>query len=682
MGNTLISAIDVASSSLRGETLRAVDYLRVSTEEQKKGYGIAYTGKRTANHIRKKGWEYVRTYSDEGYSGSLDHTQRPDLKTLMADAEQVPRPFDVVVVQEERSIGRRDRAFWPWVWKLEDLGIFVAIVRGDYDNTTEAGRSRMRKEADRAEDERITLRDRTQGGRQEKAELGGHDGGVAPYGYRIENQGKRGESRLVLDTGEKYEGYPTLHRAWKHIVREGKTPSEVETLFNSESIPGPTLDYWPRGSLRHVLTSRAIQESKRIFRDPRGGKTKLNPDGTPKYGDSVIINLEPVFNPEELKLLNIALARTSHGPRTSDSVIHPLSKHVYGMCGNYWTGVSWDNAEKVKDRVYRCVGRQSQSKGTEKECTTCTQIDAEALEAKVWNETCKLLEDPDRLRQMSEDWVEMAKNSGVDYAARILELDDQIEEVDETITAITQATARRARRRGLDQQATQDMIERATQEEEEKLESLESLRREAISWQEEIEQNLGTARDLAELAEVARVNLHSMDVVQKENVVDLLGLKITILGPTPRRKTRKGDRISDWFRERERVVPTLTDEAWAIAERVIIKPKGRRPKDPRALLDALFTKARTGCAWADLKYGNVASVFSRWLDNGLWDELMEALAHCPGTPVQDSVVLPPLRIEGRIDPRLFISEDLPLDQDDLFKASRSTTIPFLLNLAA
>ncbi|MEU0672743.1 recombinase family protein [Streptomyces sp. NPDC006172] len=83
----------VARAGIGVDTLRAVDYLRVSTEEQAKGFGISYTGKRTANHIRKKGWEHVRTYADEGVSGSLDHTERPDLKDLMRDAQQSPRPL-------------------------------------------------------------------------------------------------------------------------------------------------------------------------------------------------------------------------------------------------------------------------------------------------------------------------------------------------------------------------------------------------------------------------------------------------------------------------------------------------------------------------------------------------------------------------------------------------------------
>ncbi|ORT58234.1 recombinase family protein [Streptomyces sp. CB03238] len=680
MPQTLISSIDVvARAGIGVDTLRAVDYLRVSTEEQAKGYGISYTSKRTARHITNKGWDHVGTYADEGYSGSLDHTERPDLKRLMEDAQQIPRPFDVVVVPEERAIGRRDRAFWPWVWKLEDLGIFVAIVRGDYDNTTEAGRSRMRKEADRAEDERITIRDRTQGGRQEKAEFGGHDGGVAPYGYRIENKGKRGESRLVLDTGDGDEAYPTLHRAWKHIVQEGMNPAETEDLFNAEGVRGPTMDYWPRGSLRHVLTSRAIQESKRVFRDPNGPKTKVGPDGQPIYGDTVVIDLDPVFTPEELKLLNIALARTSRGPRESEEEIHPLSKHIYGVCGRHWTGASKTGRRQVP--VYRCTGKiEKIIDGVKQKRCDCGQIDAQTLENRVWTEICQLLEDPDRLKRMAQDWVDMAKNSGVDYKKRILELDEKIEDQEALIDDTTAATARRARRRGLDKQATQDAIDRATHDQEEELARLEKLRNEAISWQEEMDRNIDTARDLEALAGMARVQLHSMDARQKEHVVDLLDLKVTILGPTPR-KTRSDDRLSQWFRDRERVVPDLTDEAWARVEHFFVGRPGRTASNPRDMLDSILTKARTGCPWSELSYGKVAGTWKQMHQSGRWDAIMEALTDCPGTPPRDDIVLPPLRIEGRVDPRLLIAQDIATDQDDAFKASDYKISPFELESA-
>ena len=674
----LLRAIDVVLQAVEPGQLRAVVYLRVSTEEQRKGYGISYTGKRVAKHIAKKGWALVDVFADEGVSGSLDHTQRPDLRDLMALARQTPRPFDVVCVYEERAIGRRDKAFWPWVWKLEDdYGIFTAVVKGDYDNTTDDGRSRMRKAQDRAEDELVTLRDRTQGGVQEKAEEGGHVGGVAPYGYRIENQGVRGESRLVLDTAtsseDQHRAYPVLHRAWGHIVTEGRDLSEVEDMFAAEGIPGPSGGEWSRGSLRHVLTGRAIQEARRVFRDPKGPKTRLNAAGTPKHGESVVIELDPVFTDYQLKLLNSALAKTSRGSRTREENVHPLSGHLISQCGQPRTGVS--RVGRSQERAYRCTGATKR-----KAKCDCAQIDAEAVESHVWSEVCQLLEDPDRLSRMADDWLAMSKGDGVNYATRIDELNELIEEQEDTIDATTTATARRAKRKGLDRQATQEAIERATRDLEANLENLEKLRNEALAWQAESQRTVDRAHDLRRLAETARVRLHSMDAREKETVIDLLDLRVTILGDVPR-KTRVDDRISNWFRERESVVPELTDDAWAIASPILAARPGRKPADPRALLEALLTKARTGCSWRELEYGNVSTIWFRWLTNGLWDELMEALAGMPGRPAQDAVALPPLRVEGRVDPRLFVGDDKSSEDDDGFKASDYKISPFELESA-
>ncbi|MER7035303.1 recombinase family protein, partial [Streptomyces albidoflavus] len=54
------------------------------------------------------------------------------------------------------------------------------VVKRDYDNSTPEGESKMRKDADYAEDEREIIRERTQGGIQEKAENGGYTGGQGP----------------------------------------------------------------------------------------------------------------------------------------------------------------------------------------------------------------------------------------------------------------------------------------------------------------------------------------------------------------------------------------------------------------------------------------------------------------------------------------------------------------------
>lgn len=681
MSDTLTSAIDVARRATKPTRLRAVDYLRVSTAEQAKGYGIAYTAKKTKRHIEKKDWEHVGTFSDEGFSGSLDHTQRPDLKRLMAEAQKEPRPFDVVVVPEERAIGRRDRAFWPWVWALEDLGIFVSIVRGDYDNTTEAGRSRMRKEQDKAEDERITIRDRTQGGVQEKAELGGHPGGVAPYPYKIENKGIKGESRIVLDQGHEHAPYELCHRAWRHIVEEGMNTSEVEDLFNAEKIAGPTFDYWPRGSLRHVLKSEAVQKSRRVYRDPKKPKVRLDENGDPIFGDTVVIEYEPVFDDIQLKKLNKALERTSRAPRNADECeVHPLSKHIFGVCGNHYTGVS--KVGRAATRAYRCTGTFKDYKNPNKQKCGCSQLDADAIEYVVWHEICKLLEDPEHLKALSAEWAELANANEVDYESRIKDLDTQIEEIDDLIDLTTDAATRQAVRKKLKGAEARAYVEDRIKAHNDEREKLVEMRDQAIAWRDEIDRAHGRADDLNKLAEMARTSLYQMTPEQKADVIDWVELKVTITGEVPR-KTRSDDLVSAWFRDRGRLVPTLTDEAWAVAEPILANRKGRKPKDPRALLDAMLYKARTGCAWSSAPVAGVQSIWNRWRQKGLWEELMAALESFPGTPpVSDVPPVPPMRIEGRVDPRLFIGDDQSSGEDALFKASRSTTIPFLMSLAA
>ncbi|MFC4496317.1 recombinase family protein [Streptomyces ovatisporus] len=674
MGKTLMSAVAVARGTSTA-ALRAVDYLRVSTQEQKRGYGIAYTGKKTRRHIDKKGWAYVKTYADEGYSGSLDHTQRPDLRELMQDAQQTPRPFDVVTVAEERAIGRRDRAFWPWVWKLEDLGIYVAVVRGDYDNTTEHGRSKMRKEADRAEDERITIRDRTQGGVQEKAEFGGHPGGVAPYGYRIKYKGVKGESVLELDQGEEDRAYEVLHRAWELIVIGLKSPYEVEDIFNTDGVPGPNGDHWPRGSLRKILTGRAVQKSNRIFRDPEGSKTRLGDDGFPLFGDTVPIELEPVFTPPELERLNKALERTARGPRTDHEEVHPLSKHVFGQCGRHYTGTR--TSGRAAKPVYRCSG--SVRKAGRQKCT-CSQIDAALLETWVWSEICRMLEDPERLRRMAEDWNEMACANTMDYEKHIEKLNTQIEELDATIDVAMSAASRQAVRNNLRGREAGDYVDAAVHSLNEDREKQVKLRDEALAWQKASEETVERAIGLEKLARMARLHMYTMDTAQQAEVVHLLDLKVTILGEIPRR-TRSDDQISAWFNERDRVVPALTDDAWKLVESILAATPGRKPKAPRALLGAMLDKARTGCAWNKLPYGNVASVWSRWLRNGLWERLLTALESVPGTPAYQDVLLPELRVEGCVDPRLMVGEDKKPEDPDPFKASDYKISPFELESA-
>jgi transposase len=79
---------------------------------------------------------------------------------------------------------------------------------------------------------------------------------------------------------------------------------------------------------------------------------------------------------------------------------------------------------------------------------------------------------------------------------------------------------------------------------------------------------------------------------------------------------------------------SLTDREWEVLEPLLAKvkdPRGRKPvHSPKAILNAIFYAARTGCQWRQLPkdfpvWTAVWSVFRRLRDSGTLERLYEAL---------------------------------------------------------
>lgn len=86
--------------------------------------------------------------------------------------------------------------------------------------------------------------------------------------------------------------------------------------------------------------------------------------------------------------------------------------------------------------------------------------------------------------------------------------------------------------------------------------------------------------------------------------------------------------------EPRRGYPTdLTDAQWALIEPYLRRPAGpgRPPRlDLRAVVNALFYFARSGCQWRLLpreypKWESVRYYFDKWSRDGTWDRINEAL---------------------------------------------------------
>ncbi|MFB8348974.1 transposase [Streptomyces niveus] len=76
----------------------------------------------------------------------------------------------------------------------------------------------------------------------------------------------------------------------------------------------------------------------------------------------------------------------------------------------------------------------------------------------------------------------------------------------------------------------------------------------------------------------------------------------------------------------------------------------------------MFHKARTGVLWEDLpeRFGLWKGVHSRyktWRNCGVWDDVMATLPGA-GQPVWVPPLVPSLRVEGRVDPRVLTGADI------------------------
>ena len=105
------------------KSLRAVIYLRVSSEEQVKGYGLTVQQELCQKLVNAKGWRLKKVYSDEGRSGRKDVEKREDFMRMRNDG--LAREFDVIVIYDNLRFGRNDNVDVPCLLQLTDAGVRV-----------------------------------------------------------------------------------------------------------------------------------------------------------------------------------------------------------------------------------------------------------------------------------------------------------------------------------------------------------------------------------------------------------------------------------------------------------------------------------------------------------------------------------------------------------------------------
>jgi DNA invertase Pin-like site-specific DNA recombinase/uncharacterized protein (UPF0335 family) len=615
-------------------------YIRVSTKDQIVGYGLDVQLQGIQDHIDKKNlheqqnetnivWELGDVYEDAGESGAKQ--DRPQMMRLEKDV--LAKKIDVVAVHKFDRIGRTGRAFWHWVWALEDAGTSIISVTQEIDTTTTHGVTALQQLASFSEMEWRTILERTQNGLNMKAAAGGWTGGPPPFGYYVENQGKR-DSKLGLATEE----CRTLALAAQFIVEGGYTVDRAAHMLNLIGRLTRKGVEWTGSNLRHKFFNTALdgfvvyRNTDEVVNKRRKRATKMNADGTPKHGPMVIIDTPMVFEIDRLMSIRHALKRNGWN-LTGPYKYHPLSTRVIGECGAHYTGVY----VKAEDRrTYRCTG---------KKCGDSV-IDAEALEEVVWDSLKNFLGDRNKLREIAKDWVTTAPDHRQMYVERIDALNEEIE----GLRKLTTTTLIDLAKAGVDAKA----INAAVAQLNESIIAKQTMLDDAQDMLTEAELAATRAEDFKRLVEIASFNLEHINDRQKAEIMDLLEIQVTLTGPVPLEGRFGPDSdIEQWFGQRGVQPVEMTDALWEEIRPRISFRTSKKSHDLRSLVEGLLYKARTGCPWSEMPehFPPKEALRARWRawKDGAWESIVEPLlVPAPGRKPP----LPPMKVTGNIDPRL------------------------------
>lgn len=218
-----------------------LSYTRVSTAEQASDGASSLDEQQRKNRaiaqLRGVDQFSFSNYEDAGVSGSIPLAQRPQGMQLLKAAQ----PGDIIVAAKLDRLFRSARDALNTVETLRQSKIDVIVVDISTDPLAARGTGKffLTMLAACAEFERDRIHERITDGKTAKAARGGHLGGRAPYGLKIEGSGrtahlvKNEDEQEVIETirSLRQHGPSRIRRALHHkglTTRSGKPFQEVQ----------------------------------------------------------------------------------------------------------------------------------------------------------------------------------------------------------------------------------------------------------------------------------------------------------------------------------------------------------------------------------------------------------------------------------------------------------------------
>lgn len=441
--------------------LRIAFYIRVSTEDQKNGYGMDLQESALRALLQSKGKltdgegdAYIFAgdpyiYKDD-ISGTTSLEERPAFRRLMEDisrASEGNRPFDVLATFKIDRLARKLKILLEAVDFLNTYGIGLISAHESMDTSTPFGRAMLGIVGVLAELEVETIKLRTHAGKQEAIDKGIFMGSVPPYGY-IKDETKK----LVIHKEEA----KIVKQIFSLFAHEGKSIQAIATYLYQNNIESPDASavknrkrkgivkktvnkpqHWPHTMVRDILTDEIY--IGKYYHNKTKGKKSLEKSKweLSKYNHPSIIDTALFLLVRDKLLKNTSLAKSN-----------PKRNHIYlltgllkcSSCFDYnrdqvmhsWHGTSKEITKGSKRYTYSySCGRKNKTK-TSVLCNTIP-IPAEQIEKYVISRILELIKDPEVVYAYQQNLESQLKekallNSKLEYEKRLLNSIPQMQE--------------------------------------------------------------------------------------------------------------------------------------------------------------------------------------------------------------------------------------------------------------